>query len=445
MSRLPQLANLPKMQPTKPAWLWLTTLAALALLGGLACGSDSPNTTAAYTTAACPDSATKQGPARAAPEETFRLGYVMSETGSLAAFSQPSIQGVKLAAQEADQAGIQAIELLTGDSATTPEVANNVVGRHIADGVHGIVGASASSVSLSIIDKLAAVGIPMISPTNTALTFTTYEDGGYYFRTAVSDQLQGQVMAARVLEDGHANVAVLFRQDDYGQGFARTIEAELEASGATVVSSQAYDPDGNTYQAEVQELAAAGADAVALVTFEEGARILTQMIEANIGPQDIDIYIADGLATENLWKAVAPSDPAAVAGTIGMRPAPSRDSEPTFARRYQVFAPQEDDLFAAHGYDAAIILLLAALSAASNNPADYTAHINGITRCGRPCDQYAACAQLLLDGYNIDYNGASGPLDFIDAGEPSEGSYNIVRYNADQGFDILNYATAQLS
>ena len=442
------------MRPAKPAWPWLAALVVLSLVGGLACGSDSPSrsTSSASTTnpssntaVACPSSATTQGPARAVPETTFRLGYVMSETGSLGAFSQPSIQGVKLAAQEVGQAGIQAIELLTGDSTTMPEVANNVADRHIADQVHGIVGASASSISLSIIDKLAAVGIPMVSPTNTALTFTTYDDGGYYFRTAVSDQLQGQVMATRMLDDGHANVAVLFRQDDYGRGFARTIEAELQASGATVVASQSYDPNGSTFQAEVQQLAAAGADAVALVTFEEGAKILAQMIEAGIGPQDIGVYIADGLATEDLWAAVAPDDPTAVAGIIGMRPAPSRNSEATFAERYRAFAPQEDDLFAAHGYDAAIILLLAALSAESNNPADYTTYINDITRCGRPCDQYAECAQLLQDGYDIDYNGASGPLDFIDAGEPSEGSYNIVAYNANQGFDILEYATARLS
>ncbi|MBT5756945.1 MAG: hypothetical protein HOI41_18485, partial [Acidimicrobiaceae bacterium] len=34
-------------------------------------------------------------------------------------------------------------------------------------------------------------------------------------------------------------------------------------------------------------------------------------------------------------------------------------------------------------------------------------------------------------GGDADYDGASGPIDFLDAGEPSVGSYDIYEYDAD--------------
>jgi branched-chain amino acid transport system substrate-binding protein len=44
----------------------------------------------------------------------------------------------------------------------------------------------------------------------------------------------------------------------------------------------------------VQRIVDADPDAVALITFEEGSRILATMVESGIGPQDIGVYGVDG-------------------------------------------------------------------------------------------------------------------------------------------------------
>ena len=48
-----------------------------------------------------------------------------------------------------------------------------------------------------------------------------------------------------------------------------------------------------------------------------------------------------------------------------------------------------------------------------------------------PCRTYESCKRLLDLGRNIDYEGASGPLDFTDIGDPSRGTYDVFVYNPD--------------
>ena len=425
------------MKLPKYLTLLVAILAALSLVA-TACGDDDEP---ADTTQ--PPTTLGSGP-RTAPEGDFKLGYILPSTGPLAFLSDPMIKGLELAAREVNLANHQVVAPFAGDSGGDQAIAGNVADQHLADGVHGIVGAAASSISLAVIDKITGAQIPMISPSNTSPTFTTYEDGGYYFRTAVSDILQGEVMANLIIDNGGENVAIMYRADDYGQGLAKAAEDKLEASGANVVLSLSFDPDGTTYLSELQEVAVAAdgdVDSVILIAFEEGHKILGQMVETGLGPDAIDIYIPDGLASEELGMEVDPSNPGVVEGIRGTRPAASADAEATFPDRFAEYAPGVQDLFAPHTYDAVIIMALAALSAESNEPSDYVGHINDVTRGGTKCQLYTECAQILLDGGDIDYDGASGPLDFSDAGEPTKGSYDIIQYNSTGNYDEIGFET----
>jgi branched-chain amino acid transport system substrate-binding protein len=351
------------------------------------------------------------------------------------------VKAVQLAVREVNLAQIQTVQLYPGDSGTDPAVANNTADDLIADEVQGIVGAASSGISLSIIDKIVAAQIPMVSPSNTSPTFTDYDDGGFYFRTAATDALQGLVLGDAVTEQGGIDVAILFRSDDYGQSLANITQTQLESNGASVVASIALDPTGSTFTAQVQEAAASGADSVVLIAFEEGAKVIAQMTEAGIGPDVVNIFVPDGLASNDLWESVDPSDPSSVEGIRGTRPAPSANAEETFPDRFAEFAPGVDEVFSSNAYDAAIILVLAALVAGTNDPTIFASQINDVTRGGTKCSSYVDCANLALAGEDIDYDGASGPLDFVDAGEPGTGSYDIFEFGADGSLVEIGFVT----
>src|SRR5690606_32734926 len=116
----------------------------------------------------------------------------------------------------------------TGDDGTDPGVANATVNRLLGDeGVNALVGAAASGITSQVVDKITGSGVVMCSPSNTAADLRNAGQDGYYFRTAPSDDLQGPTLAEVVLADGHANVAVIVRADDYGVGFGESVVEAL--------------------------------------------------------------------------------------------------------------------------------------------------------------------------------------------------------------------------
>ena len=91
-------------------------------------------------------------------------------------------------------------------------------------------------------------------------------------------------MAQLVLEDGNATAYILNLDDAYGNGIGDIVEAVLTASGVEVLGHIAYDPTAASYDAEVGEVVAADPDAIVLISFDEGSRILRTMVENGIGP-----------------------------------------------------------------------------------------------------------------------------------------------------------------
>jgi len=227
----------------------------------------------------------------------LKIGTLLPVTGSLAFLGPPEIAGVNLAIAEINAGGGvlgKPVELSEGDSGDTPEFANATVDRLLGENVDAVVGAAASGISLSVIDKIAGAGIVQFSPANTSDKLTLYADKGLYFRVAPPDLLQGAAIAKLVADDGATNVAIIARNDAYGTGLAEVVQKTLEAAGITVSVKKIYEPDAGTFDAEVNEIVAASPDAVVVIGFEESSKILRTMVENGAGPKDLDVYGCDG-------------------------------------------------------------------------------------------------------------------------------------------------------
>ena len=114
---------------------------------------------------------------------------------------------------------------------------------------------------------------------------------------------------------------------------------------------------------------------------------------------------------------------------IGMKgTTPLVDLGDEFKGRLMEIDPSLVDFnYAAESYDAAIILGLAATEAKTDGSA-MAEKINGITRDGEKCTDFAACKKLIEAGTDIDYDGQSGPLEFSGNGEPTEASYGVLQF-----------------
>jgi branched-chain amino acid transport system substrate-binding protein len=363
---------------------------------------------------------------------TLKVGYVLPETGQLAFLGPPQIQGLKFAVKQInDEGGVlgrQIPDPAAADEAGDQAVAQQSADRVLASGVQAVVGAAASGMTLSIIDKITGANVVECSASNTAPTFTTYNDRGYYFRTAPSDALQGPVLADTIVADGYSRVAIVARADDYGKGLADATARSLRAAGASVALNNIYDPNATNFDASVQKVVNAKPDAVAVIAFEEGKQILKGLIEAGYGPKKVGVYGADGLRSEELPKLVDPQNPAVLAGMKGTAPASAENAQ--FIKALKRFDPGLKELqYAPQAYDCMTVIALAAEQANTNDPTVFKNAMVGVTKDGTKCSTYAACRKLINAGTNIDYQGVSGPLDFIAAGEPGEATIEIYRYD----------------
>jgi branched-chain amino acid transport system substrate-binding protein len=376
----------------------------------------------------------------------LQLGYVLPQTGQLAFLGPPQIQAARYAVAQINEAGgvlgQPVPSVVGGDESDQAAVAQQSADRVLAAGVDALVGAAASGQSLAIIDRVTGAEVVQCSGSNTAPTFTDYGDGGYYFRTAPSDALQGPVLAETIIADGHSQIAIVARADDYGVGLAGATARSLQEAGATVALNETYDPNAQNFDALVQQVRSAQPDAVVVIAFEEGTRVLQGLIEAGLGPDSVGVYGADGLRSENLPELVAPANPAVLAGMKGTAPASATNEQ--FLTNLRQFAPDLTEVqFAPQVFDCVNIIALAAEAAGTDDPTVFKDEIVGVTKDGTKCTSFAECRRLVTEGQDIDYDGVSGPLEFVPAGEPGTASIEIYRF--DQQGQLQTVDTVQAS
>lgn len=439
----------------------------LALILG-ACGSDddddatgndddteqTSSTTGEDTSSTEPDDGT--GASAVAPEDNggrtdgdgeLVLGALLPQSGNLAQLGPPMIAGAQMAEADINAAGGvlgKDVRLVVKDDGGA---GNNDLAVTSADElinnekVDGIVGAAASGTTKAVIDRITSSGTAQCSPSNTGSDLTQWDDRGLYFRTPPPDNLQALALAKAISDDGHQNVAIIAQNTDYGTGFVRYLSPALEANGAEIVADVTYDETGTGIDAEVEEVVGASPDAVALIGYpEDGGKVVAAMIQKGAGPSDVAIYVTDGMQSNELYKAVDESDPTSTEGIRGTAAsAAPQEGASFFPEAFKNFAPTvESPIYSAQSYDCVIIMALAAQKAQSDAPYDIAKEIINVTKgetdAAETCETYADCLALLEAGTDINYEGASGALDFSEWGEPTAGEYEVYTFGADGSY-----------
>ena len=148
----------------------------------------------------------------------------------------------------------QDVILATADDGTLPEQGQSEARRLIdVEGVHAIIGALSSGVTLPIAENVASpANIVVISPASTAASITTANDNDFLFRTPIQDAAQAEVLADLADEQGFNTVCVLYVNTPYGQGLSEAFTKEFEALGGTVANQVSVEAQQTTYVSELQ-------------------------------------------------------------------------------------------------------------------------------------------------------------------------------------------------
>ena len=335
--------------------------------------------------------------------------------------------------------GKQVVQKKADSGDGTPDIAGAQVDKLLAANADVVVGAAASGVSLSVINKITDAGVAEFSPANTSPAFDDPKTDPHnlYFRTAPSDVLQGAVMANTVLEDGHNNVAILARQDSYGELLAAQVEKGIKAGGGTVATKELYSADATNYTAEVNKVASTKPDAIVLIAFNETTKIIPTMIAKGIGPKDQQVYFVDG-NTADYSKDFAKGTLTGVKATY-----PGAELTSDFKERMLETNPKlKDFTYGPESYDATTMVALAAIGRRRTTPTDVRRRRSSRSpRTAPSARRSRSASRLLKKGEDIDYEGVSGPCDLGDTGSPTKATIGIFQYDASNTYNNLKYVT----
>lgn len=361
----------------------------------------------------------------AALADEVKIGALMPMTGDLQAYGETSLKGVMLAADEINAAGGvlgHKIDVSVGDTQTNPR-AGVEAARKLAniENVVGIVGALRSGVSIPVAKSVSsAVGMTQISSASASPAITKLKDNDFLFRTVPSDAFQGVALAQVVKENGFGKVATLYIDNDYSEGLANSFAASFEALGGEISKSLAYEPGNASYRGELSKVAGNGGEALVLIGYpENGITILRQSLEE--GYFDKFIF-TDGMKAPEIIEAIGAEH---LNGSIGTSPEAAADSDAAVRFR-RAYAAKHGELppkpFIDSAYDATILLGLAIEKAGSTDRKAVRDALRSVANApGTEIlpGEFAKAKELIADGKDIDYVGASGSQEIDGDGDVS--------------------------
>lgn len=368
------------------------------------------------------------------PSRTILLGVLMPRTGGLGSLGPTISRAAYLAVDEINQSGGldgRKLALLDCDDATNPEQAVRSAQRLVSLGVPAIIGAAASSATIQAFTEVARpAGVLMISPSSTTPSITDLPDDDLLWRTAPSDAIQGAAIAAHLRARGITRVAVINRDDTYGNGLREAIQDAFCADagcGRDNYFTRRYPAEGadaNHFSPILFDLQAFDPQVVVLIAFVEDAVVFLRLAAAARLERFI---LTDGAKETSLVEGLdAQADPL-LRALIGTAPAsPAGVSYQDFVLRYTgKWNGAQPGVFNAHAYDAAYLLAYAIATLPADETPTGAAIARGLRRLssgqaiaagGR--DWNAGVRQLRTSAEaTIDFRGASGPLDFGEQGE----------------------------
>lgn len=348
--------------------------------GGLpgSSGGTEPTATSAPSGGGTPSSATP-GSGGQASGETIKVGVVLPLTGPSANTGQDTLNGVKMAVDEANASGELpgTIELIVDDDRSTPSEGVSAVQKQItSDKVSVVLGAFNSNVSLAMRDVAAENKIPQMTLGSAADNLTEGDKGEYVWRAHMYNQLQADQFASYITDAlGAKKVAVLVENTDYGIGLRDLWVPHFEQSGTEIVANETYNPADTDFLGILTKIKNAEPDFVVLEALVTQAGIILKQAEG-LG-MDMTKFVGIGGLDQNELPDLAGGAQDGVKFMLWFSPQANEKAK-QFADAYQAKYNKEPNSFAAQGYTVATAMIEAIKAAGGGDSAKIQEALAGV-------------------------------------------------------------------
>lgn len=387
--------------------------------------------------------------------ETIRIGMSIVTTDPT---GNTQLQGARMAVEEINAAGGvlgKKLELVPvyNETRNYPK-AQAFINSLISEGAKYIITSGGSGMTM----KAAEITIPnkvlLITGSSSSPKISDLEDNDLVWRTVPSDAFQGRIAAVYMDSLKVRTAGLIYLDNPYGNELSRTFREVFEKRRGKILASVKI-PDRTDYQnfdfkAIADQVFSQKPQLIYLVSYgEEGAKIINAAKPYFTGTYKPQLLGCDANYNNDFLYGAEQSLIEGMLGFVYIHPQnyPNYEKFNTAFEAYQSKASNDATEMSANSlasllgavstnsygatvYDAIYTLAYAMLKAKSTAPADVVKTMRLVANDNDGATlinvgEFTKAAAIIAKGGNINYDGASGSLDFNDTGDVTSGTYII--------------------
>jgi branched-chain amino acid transport system substrate-binding protein len=282
------------------------------------------------------------------------VGAVLPLSGQYAIYGGPMLEGLQLAHEQVqanEELGFE-IALQIEDSASEPQQAAELARRLYSQGAVAVIGGVTTDEALAMVNAADNEGKVLLSPSASSPRLTGISRN--FFRIFPSDFQEGTKMgnfAAQTLEIDSA--VIVAAESPYARGIQDVFKSQFERYGGEVPAVIEYPPDTEDFTGVVEKVLEHRPVAVYIADYARNTAAIVRELRAQAFNGKIlatsafaapEVLAEVGRAAEGMiltQTAMSPDDPAVA----------------SFVQAFQEKYRHAPSLWAAHGYDALMVLV----------------------------------------------------------------------------------------
>jgi len=360
------------------------------------------------------------------------------------------MEAAKMAVEDINNSGGiygRPLELLIEDSENYNPVAVQKAQKLISSGVVAIVGPNTSAGLQFIADSITTKkGIVIISPSATSPVISNLKSdtNNTVWRVCPSDEYQVQIAVKYIRSElKKTSVGIIYIDNIYGKNYAEILNKKLAAykikvTGAVAYPAEAEDNLQYDFSKYLPQTLKGNPDIVYIISASEAGKILSDLA-SYIETKKLKKPVLMGCDGNYDQRVIKNTNLAFAEDMIGTAPGISKDDNnyklfsENFRKKYN---KEPQSLWAANIYDAFYLSSYAMLKAGEKKilGADnlkisrlISENLIDVAQNGTSIgvNEFVRGSEILRDGGQIDYQGASGDIVFDKRGDVTSGTYII--------------------
>jgi branched-chain amino acid transport system substrate-binding protein len=358
----------------------------------------------------------------AAQDTVIRIGTLMPLSGAGGPFGENMQRAAIAAVKEINAAGGplgKRIQLFNEDTQTDPEAAVRGAKKLIElNKVSAVIGTWASSVTLAVAPVALDNKVVEMS-TSGASRITKIQKKGFIYRTEPDDLLFGRAYGEYALQRNWKRAGVLGLNVPFTETTVAAFQKRFESGGGKLLQTIIYNPGQSTYRTETLRAFEGNPDFIHISGYGPD---LTSILRGAYQSGLKGVFVVPGFAVSaNLLKNAGTAAEGILLVEEGV-------AEKTMAYKHLVKLMGEDKYysFAAQAYDMIQLIALAIEAAGDKSGEAINSKMREIS--GPPgviVSSFEEGAKALKRGKAINYEGASGPVDFDENGNITKANFRI--------------------